>query len=232
MGQMFSPQEPSHIMSLKAIIFDLDGTLVDTIEDLTYASNRVLAEYGFPQHSMENYKYFVGDGLRVLMERITPASATPQEINLCCDRFNQVYGECWDRCSKPYSGIEEMLHSLRARGLRMAVLSNKPHRFTTVYVDRFFPAHRFDLVFGQREGVEKKPDPAGALEIAEGLSVRPDECIYVGDTAVDMQTGKSAGMFTVGVLWGFRTLEELRRNRADLIVKTPMEIVDYVVSAS
>lgn len=218
-------------MNQKTVIFDLDGTLLDTLEDLAYASNLVLAECGHPEHPVEKYRYFVGDGLRVLMERIVPSTCTPADIDHCCTLFNRIYGEYWDRATRPYPGIDEMLQQLGRVGVRLAVLSNKPHQFTTVYVDRFFPGHRFDLVFGQREGVKKKPDPAGAYEIAEKLGVRPAQCIYVGDTAVDMQTGKSAGMFTIGVLWGFRTLEELKENNADLIVHHPREIVDYVVSA-
>lgn len=219
-------------MSLKAIIFDLDGTLLDTLDDLAYASNRVLDECGFPQHPVENYKNFVGDGLRVLMQRILPATSSENKVDECCERFTRIYASCWDRRSRPYPGILDMLSQLRENRLQLAVLSNKPHKFTAAYIDRFFPHHRFELVFGQREGVPKKPDPAGALEIAEKLALPPAECLYVGDTGVDMQTGKAAGMFTVGVLWGFRELSELQHHGADLIVKNPSEIVNYVVSAS
>ncbi|SHO45382.1 HAD family hydrolase [Desulfopila aestuarii] len=218
-------------MHKKTVIFDLDGTLLDTLEDLAYAGNAVLAECGFPQHPVDKYKYFVGDGMRVLMERIAPSTCTPEKIDQCCTIFNRIYGECWHRRTTLYPGIENMLKRLREKGVRLAILSNKPHQFTTVCVDRFFPGQRFDLVFGQRENVKKKPDPAGAFEIAAKLDVQPADCVYVGDTAVDMQTGKSAGMFTIGVLWGFRTFDELRENNADLIVDHPMEIVDHVISA-
>lgn len=219
-------------MTIKTAIFDLDGTLLDTLQDLADAGNRVLAECNYPQHPVEAYKHFVGDGLRVLMERITPENTTSSEIDACCEAFHTIYSENWDKNSKPYVDIERMLMQLRDRGVRCSVLSNKPHAFTAIYIERFFPKSEFEVVFGQREGVNKKPDPAGAIEIAEKMGVDPSECIYVGDTAVDMQTGKAAGMFTIGVLWGFRDLEELKQNDADLIVTSPMEIVEYVISAS
>jgi len=217
-------------MNCKSAIFDLDGTLLDTLQDLAYAGNQVLATRGFPQHPVEAYKQFVGDGLRVLMERITPAGADEVEIETCCALFSEIYGKCWDHQSRPYPGILAMLAKLRANGVRCSVLSNKPHQFTEVYIERFFADDDFEIVFGQREGVKKKPDPAGAIEIANLMQVAPADCIYIGDTSVDMRTGKSAGMFTIGVLWGFREKEELQQNNADMIVSSPMEIVDYVLS--
>lgn len=216
----------------KVIVFDLDGTLLDTLYDLAHACNTVLRECGYPHHPVEDYRYFVGDGLRVLMERITPAGTSQAELDRCCELFTSYYSRCWDANSRPYADIDNMLTQLRGRGVRLAVLSNKPHQFTGMCVDRFFSEHRFAVVLGQREGIGRKPDPAGALEIAGILGVRPDECLYVGDTATDMQTGKSAGMFTIGVLWGFRDIEELRQHHADMIVSSPMEIVEYVISTS
>jgi phosphoglycolate phosphatase len=218
-------------MSLKTAIFDLDGTLLDTLQDLAHAGNAVLAECGYPEHPIDAYKIFVGDGLRVLMERIVPKNTTPSDIDHCVQLFNTIYADCWDNKSKPYAGIMDMLTSLRQHDIRCSVLSNKPHQFTSIYIDRFFPQSEFEVVFGQREGVEKKPNPAGALEIAKIMNVKPSDCAYIGDTAVDMQTGKSAGMFTIGVLWGFRDIEELQQNNADLIVNSPMEIVKHVVSS-
>lgn len=219
-------------MSPKVIVFDLDGTLLNTLEDLADACNGMLMECGYPSHPVDAYKYFVGDGLRVLVDRITPEGLSKDDLDHCCNLFNDIYSRCWHNKTTQYEGIHEMLSKLQKNGMQLAVLSNKPHHFTTVCVDRFFPEHRFDVVFGQREGVNKKPDPAGALEIAELMNVRPAECIYVGDTAVDMQTGKAAGMFTVGVLWGFRDITELQENNADILVKRPMEIVEHVIFSS
>ncbi|WP_136796720.1 MULTISPECIES: HAD family hydrolase [Desulfosediminicola] len=219
-------------MNCKAAIFDLDGTLLDTLHDLAYAGNSVLMKRGFPQHPVESYKHFVGDGLKVLMERITPADVDESEIQACCSLFNEIYDSCWDANSRPYPGIIKMLHELKSQGIRCSVLSNKPHQFTRIYIDRFFNSDDFEVVFGQREGVEKKPDPAGAIEIANIMQVDPAQCIYVGDTSVDMRTGKSAGMYTIGVLWGFREKKELQQNNADIIVSSPEEIVEYVLATS
>lgn len=218
-------------MALKAVLFDLDGTLVNTLDDLADAANQVLAGHGFPTHPTERFKIFVGDGLRQLMTRITPASITPAELEQCCQDFVSVYHQCWDRNSRPYPGVEAMLSSLSDHGLRLAVLSNKPHAFTTVYMERFFAGHHFDMVLGQREGVPRKPDPAGALEIAAKLRIAAGQCAYVGDSGVDMLTGKAAGMLTIGVSWGFRTVTELLQHNADLIVATPEEIVLHVTAA-
>ena len=218
-------------MKYTTAIFDLDGTLLDTITDLAEASNNVLREFGFPVHPEESYNYFVGDGLQTLMTRITPAGTAADVIEECCGSFMQKYKQCWNSNSRPYRGIPEMLSELKKLGVQCAVLSNKPHAFTEVFINSFFPPETFAVVYGQREGIPKKPDPAGALEILEKLSASPEQCIYVGDTSTDMQTGKSGGMFTIGVLWGFRERDELEANNADLIVQTPLEIVKHVVSA-
>lgn len=217
-------------MTCSVAIFDLDGTLLDTLEDLADATNRALAQCGYPQHPTDSYNYFVGDGMRVLMERAAPPAATTEEVDRLCELFLREYSQCWDHRTRPYAGVENMLSELRQRNIRCAVLSNKPHDFTATCIKRFFSSKTFDIVYGQRQGVAKKPDPIGALDIARQLGVEPRECLYVGDTAVDMQTGKRAGMFTIGVLWGFRDLAELKENKADLIVQTPGEIVDHVVS--
>jgi phosphoglycolate phosphatase len=216
-------------MPYRAAIFDLDGTLVDSLRDLADTANQVLAECGYPIHSVDAYRYFVGDGLRTLIERIAPAGLTEREYDNCLQRFKEIYPLNWRRNSCPYPGIHAMLAGLKNAGLRLAVLSNKPHSSILEFVDYFFPGGIFPIVFGQRPEVEKKPSPAGALEIATMMAVAPSECLYIGDTAVDMQTGKSAGMFTIGVLWGFRERQELVEHRADMLVQHPMEIVEHAV---
>jgi phosphoglycolate phosphatase len=216
-------------MPYRAAIFDLDGTLVDSLRDLADTANQILAEFGYPIHPVDAYRYFVGDGLQTLIERISPAGLTEREHEDCLQRFKEIYTLNWRRNSCPYPGIHAMLAGLKNAGLSLAVLSNKPHSFTLEFVDYFFPGGIFPIVFGQRPEVEKKPSPAGALEIARMMAVAPSECLYIGDTAVDMQTGKSAGMFTVGVLWGFRERQELLDHRADKIVHHPMEIVEHAV---
>lgn len=217
-------------MSYSAVIFDLDGTLLDTLDDLAETGNRVLEENGYPVHPPEAYKYFVGEGMRTLVERITPDSVTESEKEVCFQRFKSLYSRYWNHRTRPYEGVRELLAILDGKGFQLGILSNKPHDFTMMCVDYFFPEKPFAQVFGQRKEIPKKPDPAGALEIAGRFGKTPEECIYVGDTSIDMQTGKSAGMFTIGILWGFRDAVELLENGADRIVKTPQELTEEVTS--
>lgn len=212
-------------MDIRGVIFDLDGTLLDTLEDLADAANATLAHFDFPGHPTSAYRYFVGDGLSILIKRILPEQNRSQaEISACMEIFLKVYGQHWDVKSKPYVGILEMLQQLQHAGLQLGILSNKPHAFTQLCVQRYFPKNTFAFVYGQREGTPKKPDPAGALEIATLMNLQPREIAYVGDTATDMRTGNDAGMFTVGVIWGFRDRQELENNKANMIITHPSEI--------
>ena len=215
-------------MPYTTVLFDLDGTLLDTLEDLAHAGNQVLAQSGYPTHPVEAYKYFVGDGLRTLIEKIVPDSASQEDISVCFALFKDIYAQCWKERTRLYPGIEDMLKDLRQLHLQLAILSNKPHQFTRLCVDYFFPKKLFQCIYGQRDEVPKKPHPAGAQAIAAELCVSPENCVYVGDTKIDMQTGKAAGMFTIGVLWGFRPAEELRENGADMLVDHPSEILDVI----
>ncbi|MEN8198934.1 MAG: HAD family hydrolase [Thermodesulfobacteriota bacterium] len=217
-------------MKCKGLVFDLDGTLLDTLQDLADAANATLSHYGFPVHPVDSYRYFVGDGLKTLTRRIIPdSSASDEDLNKYMKKFAEIYSRNWNKNSAPYPGVEEMISSLRDAGLQLAVLSNKPHAFTKICVESYFPDDPFVFVFGQRDGVAKKPDPAGALEIAEKMGLNPGEILYVGDTATDMQTGNSAGMRTIGVEWGFRERAELVENRAWRIVSTPAEVVSHAL---
>lgn len=217
-------------MSHLSIIFDLDGTLLDTLAGLAETCNTVLTNYGFPVHREENYKHFIGDGLRVLMERIVPEPAKENHIEECCTLFTELYGQSWKRNCCPYEGILDMLSALNVESIDLAVLSNKPHAFTKKFVEEFFPQGIFSLVYGQRDGFPKKPDPTVALEIVEKLGGKPKTTLFVGDTGVDIQTGKAAGMLTAGVSWGFRDRQELSDNKADIIVDSPLELVNYAIS--
>jgi phosphoglycolate phosphatase len=212
-------------MLFQAVLFDLDGTLLDTLDDLADTANAALASFNFPTHPKDAYRYFVGDGLRVLVERIMPKTCSELQIADCEASFKRMYAVHWADKSCPYTGIETMLAKLREMGLKLAVLSNKPDDFTSLCVNRYFPENTFTCVQGQREGVPKKPDPAGALIVADRLGMKPAEILYVGDTATDMKTGKGAGMVTAGVLWGFREIHELETNGADYIIRDPQEIV-------
>lgn len=212
------------------VIFDLDGTLLDTLEDLAAAGNHVLEHFNYPVHTVDEYRYFVGDGLQTLIDRIVPASVNQEDRDNCLQLFRTFYGEHWHDRTEIYAGVETLLSTLKKAGRRLAILSNKPHDFTMMCAAHFFDKNLFELVLGQRPEVAKKPHPAGALEIARRTGAVPGSCIYVGDTKVDMTTGKAAGMFTIGVLWGFREAAELRENGADMLVKTPDDLTKAILT--
>ena len=211
-----------------SIIFDLDGTLLDTLIDIAVTANAVLASRGFPTHPTDAYKHFIGNGLGMLVQRMVPQGT---EEYICKDlkkMFSELYLENWKKNCRQYDGIGNMLKSLQEKDAGLAVLSNKPHAFTTMFVDRYFPKGLFSCVYGQREGVAIKPDPTVALAIAEQLGQNPRDMCFVGDTAVDIRTGKASGMSTIGVSWGFCSIHELQGERPDLIINSPLELLQYV----
>lgn len=212
---------------MKAIIFDLDGTLLDTLDDLADAGNRVLSDAGLLTHSVDSYKYFVGDGLETLIRRIMPEDMRHKEqIQVMSKAFRKVYATNWNAKTKVYDGVESLLNSLLRKNIPLNVLSNKPHDFTRICVQEFLGKWEFSQVLGNREGMAKKPDPAGALEIAEKLSVAPLDIVYVGDTATDMHTAVAAGMCPIGALWGFRTAQELEESGAARLVAHPEDVLE------
>lgn len=213
-------------MRFKAIIFDLDGTLLDTLEDLSSAANRVLERNGFPTHDMDAYRYMVGDGAVVLMRRALPEERRNDvTIQGCVEGFRTEYERGWKTKTRPYDGVAEMLDALTAHGMKMAVLSNKPDDFTRRCVAEYLSQWTFDLVLGQRDSVPLKPDPSGAMEISRSLNIPPSRFVYLGDTAIDMKTAVAAGMYPVGALWGFRSGQELLENGARLLIKRPPELL-------
>ncbi len=212
----------------KAVLFDLDGTLLDTLEDIGGAMNHILEEKGLPTHEMDDYRYFVGEGAAILVKRALPEKNRNEEtIGECLEAFKKYYASNWQVKTKPYEGVPEMLDALRARNYKLAILSNKPHEFTKLCAEELLPKWNFDLVFGMRDAVPPKPDPAGALEVAEGLKLLPSDFLYAGDTAIDMKTASAAGMFPLGVLWGFRTREELIENGAKALINHPLALLDF-----
>ena len=213
-------------MQWKAVCFDLDGTLLDTLEDLCDSVNRVLTSMGFAIHPPDAYRYFVGDGTVTLVRRALPEGKRDEKtIAACLEAFVEDYRRNWKVKTHPYQGVPEMLDALTMRGFKLSVLSNKPDYFTKLCVSELLPNWSFDEVFGQRDGIARKPDPAGALEIAERLNVPPENFLYLGDTSIDMKTAAAAGMFGVGVLWGFRTEEELRQSGAQAIIERPQDLL-------
>ena len=210
----------------RAAIFDLDGTLLDTLKDLADSANEALSLAGLPVHPVEAYRVFVGEGMHVLIQRILPAVRRDDEtVAQVLALYRAAYGRRWN-LSRPYAGIPETLHELSLKPVHLAVLSNKPQKFTELCIGQLLPGHPFHLVFGQRDHVPRKPDPAGALEIAHSFQTPPGECLFIGDTKTDMLTATSAGMRAIGVSWGFRPVEELMEYGAERVIHHPAELLE------
>ncbi|MGD1010533.1 MAG: HAD family hydrolase [Candidatus Aminicenantales bacterium] len=219
-----SPESPVY----KAVIFDLDGTLLDTIDDIAVAMNRVLEMRDLGSYPIEAYKALVGDGVEELVRRaFSSHPLTDEEIAGIVRDFRREYGLCWRDHSRPYSGVPELLEELARKGTKTAVLSNKSHPFTKIMTGELLAHHRFDVVRGAMPGVPLKPDPRPALMIASEMGVPPAAVVFLGDTNVDMLTAVAAGMLPVGALWGFRSAEELKAGGAAALLASPLEILPY-----
>ena len=207
----------------KACIFDLDGTLCDSVESIAYSANQALRDMGLREAGTEEYKVFVGDGVDMLIRRLLRFAG--DEDGLRFEELKQRYMEYFkEGCMyqvKPYPGIPEALKFLKEQGVKLAVLSNKPHENTKNVIEKVFGTECFDCILGQSERFPRKPDPEGALYLAELFGAKPEECLYVGDTGTDMKTGTTAGMYTIGVLWGFRGQKELEETGADRVIAHP-----------
>lgn len=214
-------------MQYTSVIFDLDGTLLNTLDDLADAMNIVLEQAGYPPHPRDAYKYFVGNGVAKLVEQALPAGARDEHtMRECIAAFRGEYARRWDATSAPYAGVAAMLAALVERDVRTAILTNKPHEYTVKCVDRYFDDVPFDAVQGVCDGVPPKPDPAGALAVAGRIGVDPGAVVYVGDTNTDMETATAAGFFPLGATWGYRTPEELLAHGARELVDAPGDIVE------
>jgi phosphoglycolate phosphatase len=211
------------------IIFDLDGTLLDTLADIGDSVNAMLNEYHFPGHTKDDYRRFIGNGIRMLVMRALPVEGRSSEmVDACVRRAREIYWDNWNRKTRPYDGIFGLLDRLEAMGLPKAVLSNKPHDFTVRYVESYFDGYRFDPVMGQSERFPVKPDPAAALDIAGQLDLPPARLLFVGDSTVDIQTATAAGMQPVGVAWGFKGARDLMANGCPTLVAHPSEILSLL----
>jgi phosphoglycolate phosphatase len=222
---MRSPR-PRSRPAIQAVLFDLDGTLLDTLADIASCTNLVLAELGLPPHPPEAYKRFVGGGLTELLERAFPARVLRGPgLQARARRFEELYERHSGDETRPYPGVARMLSAVARRGLPMAVASNKPQRFTEQCLSALLPRWRFAAVRGARPGIPLKPDPAGPLAAARAMGMGPGAVLYLGDAGVDMQAAVAAGMFPVGALWGFRDAEELKRCGARALVRRPGELL-------
>jgi len=216
-------------MRFKAALFDMDGTLLDTLAGIADSMNAMLAGSGYPQHPLQAYKYFVGNGMEILVERAFPAAArTEQRIAQGVAAMRADYRTRWRRTTTVYQGIPDLLTALDRAGLKLAVLSNKSDDFTREMAQELLSAWPFEVVLGARPEVPKKPDPSTAIEIAERMQVVPRDFLYLGDTAVDMTTAIGAGMHPIGALWGFRDAAELLEAGARMLVPQPTDLIAWL----
>lgn len=211
---------------IKLCIFDLDGTLLNTLEDLADAANHVLAEHHFPTHPVDAYRYFVGNGMPTLIQRILPEEHREKEtFNTCLKEFLDFYTIHMHDKTTVYDGLTVVLEQLQNQGIKLAVATNKVHSALAPLMANFFPTVHWDALFGQREGVPVKPDPQVVYDILAATGCAKEETLYFGDTAVDMDTAHRAGLKAVGVLWGYRPLSELEEAHAEMIINNPKDIL-------
>ena len=213
----------------RAVVFDLDGTLLDTLQDIAVAANATLVELGEPELDLHAYRGLVGEGVVSLLRRaLGVGKLDSEELSQAVARLEYHYGLNWNRHTRPYAGIPQLLDALVARQLPIAVLSNKPHGFTALCVEQLLADWRFQVVLGAREGLPRKPDPAGLLQILVQMRVQAARVLYLGDTAIDMQTAVAAGCYPVGVSWGFRSDEELREGGARRVIARPDQLLEML----
>ncbi len=214
---------------IKACIFDMDGTVANTINSIAYFANNALNKAGLESIDTEKYKILVGDGAKVLVERmLDTVGASRDYYDEVANEYNGKYNADFLYLTEPYEGIVDTMLKLKEMGIKVTIFSNKPHETALKVADALFPEGSVDICYGAREGVALKPDPQGVYDILRDLGINKEECLYIGDTATDMKTGKGADLYTIGVLWGFRGREELENGGADVIISHPSEIIDIV----
>ena len=216
-------------MRFKGVIFDLDGTLVNSLEDIADSMNLVLRKYGFSTHNLQAYKYFVGNGIRNLVREALPeVFREKKSIARCFDLMMEEYrNNCLNK-THPYEGIVDLLNELTIRELKLAIFSNKADDLTQKVVGHLLANWNFEVIMGANPEIPRKPNPSGAFLISRKLGVNPEDLIFVGDSDVDMKTANKAGMLAVGALWGFRTKAELTDNGAKYLLKHPLELIQIL----
>lgn len=213
----------------KAAIFDLDGTLLDSLGDIALCANTALEMYNLPQHPVEEYKNFVGWGVaRLIRNMMTPQDYALHGEKVYAD-YQMLYGDLCAKGGRPYAGVLAMLRTLQAAGWKTAVVSNKPHQ-ATLSVQLSTYGDTLDLAVGQQEGVPPKPDPAGVFQVLETLEASPRDCVYVGDSEVDVMTGRAAGIYTVAVTWGFKSRDFLKSHGPDALADTVEELEKIILA--
>lgn len=212
----------------KGVIFDLDGTLIDSVADICAFANRMLEKYGFPTHSLDNYIDWIGDGARKLIERACPSDIDAETFEKLFAEYLLIYELDKHTESSLYDGIPELLDRLNADKVPMAILTNKPHKVMLKTVESYFQKWDFICVQGQEDGKPKKPDPAGALAIAEMMQLQPEELVFIGDSAVDVKTGNGAGMTSICTTKGYETLENIKAAQPDYLIEEHRELLELL----
>lgn len=214
---------------MKLAVFDLDGTLLNSLADIAEATNYSMRSLGFPEHELSKFNYFVGNGVKKLMERALP-SDNSDSLDIALKLYNEYYDKNYKVKTYVYDGIMETLEKLRSSGVVLAVASNKTHQFALSVIRHYFGEDIFSIVCGKSENRPVKPDPAIITYIMESLKVNFEEKFMIGDTAIDIDTGKNSGLKTIGCLWGFRTREELVSAGADFIAEKPVDTFKFICS--
>ncbi len=215
-------------MKYKAVIFDLDGTLVDSAADIAAAANMALTANGFAVHSVDKYRFFIGEGAESMIRKALPAGASESDVRLCVEGFMDFYRKGFDVHTKLYEGIADLLGALCEKNVKLAVLSNKPQEMTSKITRSLFADWHFSEIIGHSEKTPRKPDPSGALGVCERICVASNEVAFVGDSAIDMKTAVAAGMLPVGALWGFRGRDELTSSGARYVMESPAELTNMM----
>lgn len=215
-------------MSINCIVFDLDGTLLNTLDDLANGVNYTLEKFGYPTHEIEKYKIFVGNGMKNLINRAVPEEIKNTEIEKdILAAFMEYYSAHSTDLTRPYDGVEDMIDALKDRGIKIGMVTNKAHNAAIDIMEKYFSG-KFDYVLGQSEKFPLKPNPASAIFVCETLGCTPENSIFVGDSGVDMKTGVDGGFLPIGVLWGFRDKDELISNGAKAVISHPAELLKIV----
>ena len=217
------------IRMIKLCIFDMDGTLVNTIDTIAHFGNSALKKFGLDPIPTDDYKLMVGNGSDILVERMLKKLGADENLKKSVHPYYvDIYDNDFMYLTDLYDGIKDMLKELKKRGIKTAVLSNKDDATAKKVADKLFDEGTIDLCLGARPGIALKPDPEAVFEIMEHFGSKKDECLYIGDTATDIKTAKNAGLYSIGVLWGFRDREELETAGADVIISDPIEIVEHI----
>lgn len=215
-------------MQYKGVIFDLDGTLFHSIEDIADAVNKGLTDEGLAIHPVENYISWIGNGAYKLVERALPKGSNEEQIQSHLDKFLQIYSKNWNIKSRVFDGIPDVLNFFNRERIPISILSNKPHFLTMEIAGYYFQSWNFACVFGQRDGIPRKPDPQSAIEITTMCALRPDEFLYIGDSETDMKTAMNAGMLPIGVTWGYGSRQSVEESGAKYIVDKPGELIKII----